>query len=195
VSYYLRVLGLENKSLNYKEILNSSKLIGNVSIDNQDMDNWKSISIRNKKGKDVAIVEKNIVEIDSLGQDEIDEFLEEILDYKPDSAVKWLTDYLRRIKVIYAINVLDAAYIDDNWDIISSLQQIIWNHTGGILQADNEGFSNEDGFHILWQFDENVTGDWNMAILNENGTWENFTMDLGNSEHRKHFKKGKKITK
>lgn len=193
MSYYIRVLGLKNKSINYKGILNSNKLIGTISIDSGDMDNWKSISIRNKKGEDVAIIDQNIVEKNSLGQNEIDEFLEEIQDCKPDSAVEWLTDYLKRVKVIYAINILSSAYMGDNWDIISSLQQIVWNQIGGILQADNEGFSNEDGLHILWQFNENVTGGWNMAILDENGGWDKFTMDLGNLEHRKLFKEGKKI--
>ena len=193
MSYYLRILGLENKTINHKVILNSSRLIGNISIDNRDMDNWESITIHSKKGKDVAIVERNIVEKDSLGQDEIDEFLQEIQDCKPDSAVKWLSDYLIKIKVIYAINVLSAAYTEDNWDIISGLQQAIWNQIGGILQADNEGFSNEDGYHILWQFEDNVTGDWNMAILNSKGSWERFTMDLGNLDHRKLFKEGKRI--
>lgn len=195
MSYYIRVLGLNNKIVSYKEILNSSKLIGTISIDSGEMDNWERISVRNKKGEDIAIIERDIVENDSLGQDEINEFLNEIHDCKPDSAVDWLTDYLKRIKVIYAINILSSAYNDNNWDIIPTLQQIIWNQIGGILQADNEGFSNEEGYHILWQFSDTASGDWNMAILDKNGNWDKFTMDLANLEHRSLFKEGKKIIK
>jgi len=64
-------------------------------------------------------------------------------------------------------------------------------HAGGIQQADGEGFSNEDGFHILWQFSEKATGSWWMAVLDETGKWVTYPMDLGNEKHRKAFKEGR----
>jgi hypothetical protein len=74
---------------------------------------------------------------------------------------------------------------------VSSVKTAIWKKIGGILQADNEGFSNEDGYHILWQFDDDVAGEWNMAVKTFLGNWTTFSMDLGNPEHRKAFKSGK----
>ena len=61
---------------------------------------------------------------------------------------------------------------------------------GGIIQADNEGFSNEDGYHILWQFADDVSGNWNMAVKNFFGNWTNFTMNLGDQRQREEFWKG-----
>jgi hypothetical protein len=62
---------------------------------------------------------------------------------------------------------------------------------GGILQADGEGFSNEDGYLILWQFADTVDGDWNMAVLDKDGSWIRFQMNLGDPEQRAAFLKGR----
>jgi hypothetical protein len=61
---------------------------------------------------------------------------------------------------------------------------------GGIIQADHEGFTEERGFQILWQFSDSVTGPWWMAVLRD-GKWIRFQMDLGNRKHRKAFLAGK----
>ena len=121
----------------------------------------------------------------------IDEFIEEIQNEKPASSVKWLGKYLKKIKVIYAFQMLTAGFDDGNFEILSSIKNKIWNITGGILQADNEGFSNEDGYHILWQFADSVTGKWSCAVLDIFGNWKKFTMDLGDITQRKEFKNGK----
>jgi hypothetical protein len=59
------------------------------------------------------------------------------------------------------------------------------------MQADGEGFTNEEGYHILWQFHDGVTGEWNMAVRNFFGQWTRFTMDLGDNLQRKEFLNGK----
>jgi hypothetical protein len=53
----------------------------------------------------------------------------------------------------------------------------LWNKSGGILQADTEGFSHEDGYHILWQFERDHDSAWAMAVLNEHGDWEAFEIE------------------
>jgi hypothetical protein len=126
-----------------------------------------------------------------LGKEELEEFREFIADCKPASAVKWLDQYFDKIKVIYAFQLLNNALEDDNYSIISIVRNTIWNKTGGILQADDEGFTNEDGYHILWQFLDNVTGDWHCAVLNETSSWERFCIDLGNIDQRHEFWAGK----
>ena len=40
---------------------------------------------------------------------------------------------------------------------------------GGILKADGEGFSNEDGYPILWRFPEDAASAWIMAVLDATG--------------------------
>ena len=194
MSHYIRILGTDDKKISYKSISGANKKIGHIGIEQGDLYNWTYIAVNNKDGN-ILTVEKNVVEKGSLGQQELEEFSNEIEDCFPKSAVNWLKMYFGKVKIIYTLKILNGAYKNDNWDIITSIQEIIWHHVGGILQADREGFSNEDGFHILWQFDEDVSGTWNMAILNKNNEWESFEMDLGNNEHREIFMEGKKVTK
>jgi hypothetical protein len=73
---------------------------------------------------------------------------------------------------------------------LHALQGAIWTKVGGVLQADSEGFTNEDGYNILWQFSDGVKGKWNMAIL-EDEKWIPFEMDLGNAEQRREFFDGR----
>jgi hypothetical protein len=44
--------------------------------------------------------------------------------------------------------------------------------------------------HILWQFEEDVTGEWNCAVINGAGEWEGFRMELGDSLQSEAFQKG-----
>ena len=93
--------------------------------------------------------------------------------------------------MIYAFKILDATKIEDDWKIIDSVQARILANTGGITQADSEGFSNESGFHILWQFSDDVEGEYDMAVKTLFGNWTNFRMDLGDLKQREEFWKGK----
>ncbi len=87
--------------------------------------------------------------------------------------------------------MLNAAFEDNNFETVSVIKTAIWHNTGGILQADYEGFSNEEGFHILWQFSESVTGEWSCAVRNMLGQWKRFRMNLGDPQQRKEFQAGK----
>ena len=51
------------------------------------------------------------------------------------------------------------------------------------------GLTNEEGFHVVWQFSDSVSGPWNMAVLQDD-TWQNFKMDLGYPDHRAAFLNG-----
>jgi RNA polymerase sigma factor (sigma-70 family) len=53
----------------------------------------------------------------------------------------------------------------------------------------DQGFSNEDGYHILWQFSDSVDGEWWMGVL-QDGRWQHFQMDLGNRKQRESFFQG-----
>jgi hypothetical protein len=79
---------------------------------------------------------------------------------------------------------------EGGWDAVHAVQWEIWMTLGGILQADGEGFSNEDGYHILWQFPEDAAGTLNAAVLGPTHRWIPFEMDLGDPEHRRAFLAG-----
>ena len=195
MGYYIRVLGTTDPNIHIDELisgLTTEGLTAKFSIDqNESPDNWTIIGIANSTGEELFQIERNPVLDGELGQEELEEFKEIIQDYKPDSAVKWLDNFFDRVKVIYAFQLLNASFEDSNFPIVSSIKTTIWNKTNGILQADNEGFSNTDGYHILWQFSDDVKGEWAMAIINLNGQWTNFTMDLGDLNQRQEFWDGK----
>jgi len=194
MGYYIRVLGTSDPNIHIDELINGlikEGLTAKFDIDqNEFADNWTVINVSNSKGDDLIQIERNPVKDGELGKQEIEEFKQEIEEYKPYSAVKWLDKYFDKIKVIYAFQLFNASMEDENFPIVSSIKSTIWNKVGGILQADNEGFSNEDGYHILWQFADDVTGEWNMAVKNFFGKWINFTMDLGDKKQREEFLAG-----
>ena len=139
----------------------------------------------------MATLERNPVEPGSLGEAEIQEFAEELDTEKPESASRWLKKYLPKVKVIYAFQILFSGKSMKDWNPVHIVQGNIWGALGGILQADYEGFSNLEGYHILWQFHDHVKDLWNMAALSESGKWVAFQMDRGNLEHRKAFLEGR----
>lgn len=195
MGYYIRVFGTKDLDIHIDELLDALKeegLEAQVHFDkNETPDKWTVLQIVNDKGQELTQIERNPVIDGELGKEELDEFKELILDYKPISAVNWLTNYFGKVKVIYAFQILNAGFEGGNFDIISSLKTKIWNKTEGILQADNEGFTNEDGYHILWQFPYNVTGEWSCATINLSGQWQKFIMDLGDTTQREEFQNGK----
>ena len=194
MGYYIRILGINDSDIYLDKLLDDLKsggLTAKINIqESQSPDSWSLIQVANTNDLVIAQIERNPVIEGELGFDELNEFREEVIDCKPNSSVVWLTKYFDKIKVIYAFQLLNDCFTDDNYSIISTIRNFIWNVTGGILQADNEGFSNEDGYHILWQFSDSVTGDWHMALLNKNSEWVKFRMDLGDKEQREEFKNG-----
>jgi len=65
----------------------------------------------------------------------------------------------------------------------------LWGFAPSVIQADGEGFTNEDGYHILWQFSDSVSGSWWMGVL-QGGEWKHFQMELANHQHREAFFRG-----
>jgi len=194
MSYYIRILGTQNPDIHLDEIIEALDKEGldvKLAISNSERpEKWTSFELRNEDEEVLAEVERDVIKEGALGQEELDEFRATILDFQPTSAAKWLNSFFDRVQVIYAIRLLDTALEDDNYPLITSTQSFIWERVKGILQADEEGFSNEEGYHILWQFPEDADGPWNCAVLNAEGKWENFSMDLADKNHRKAFKEG-----
>ena len=195
MSYYIRILGTSDPDIHVDHLIDALKAHGLHAKfalpENETGNKWTFLDINNASGEELAQVERNATEEGELGYDELEEFKEEILECKPASAVQWLENFFEKVKVVYAFQLLSAAFEESNYEIIDTIRTAIWNKTGGILQADGEGFSNEDGYHILWQFSENVSGDWYCSVIDEKGQWQNFCMDLGDPEQRKEFLQGK----
>lgn len=193
MGYFSRVLSQSNENVELQLIENhliQNKLKATIKVEEMDKGSWSRIIVSNKKGGKICIVERTLVNQNSEGQVEVNQLLEEISLCKPISAVKWLQKYLINVKAVYSFEILRGAYERNGWEIIGAIKEKIWSSFDSIIQADNEGFSNEDGYHILWQFNDNVNGDWYMAVLNSEGQWVKFQMDLGNIEQRNAFING-----
>jgi len=195
MGYYIRILGTQDPDIHLNELLDNLKadaLSAKLAFAEGDTpDKWTLLEVANDNGDALAQIERNPVVFGELGQDKLDEYREEVEDCQPASAAKWLTNFFDSVKVIYAFQMLNPAFEGNNYDIVNSIRTKIWSKTGGIMQADGEGFSNEEGYHILWQFSETVIGDWNCAVLNASGGWDIFTMNLGDITQRREFQKGK----
>jgi len=192
MGYYIRVLATDQAPLDEGELRQhlpdtpQAELI----VVRKNETGWSQLVLRHIGGPEIALIEKDPVLPGELGEAEIQEFIEEARRGKPDSAARWLEQYLARVKAIYAFQLLSGTDVNDGWSAVHALQSHIWRNRGGILQADGEGFSNEDGYSILWQFADHVEGDWNMALLDHNGRWISFEMELGNREQRDAFLQG-----
>lgn len=192
MGYYTRVLSKDDASPSLEEL---AALIAyqhpsyELSIEEGSEEEWETILLSGNDGVEVALIERNPVEDGSVGQDEVADFIEDIRDCKPDSGVAWLTEYLASVKTIYAFQHLQGSETEDGSNALHALRSAISERGDAILQADFEGFTNEDGYNIVWQFSDSVSGPWNMGVL-QDGTWYHFRMDLGDPDHRAAFLNG-----
>ena len=189
MGYYIRILGTNLAAPMLAELQQVVQPAIIETSEGADQE-WEKFVLKHASEIPIALVEKNLVAEGNLGSEEIAEFLDEIGHYKPESAVHWLRGYLPHVKVIYAFQLLSGTDMDDGSELMHRAFSLIWKNAGGILQADLEGFSNEAGNTILWQFTDAVTGEWNAAVLDGSGNWVNFEMDLGNQRQREAFWRG-----
>lgn len=193
MGYYTRVLTRRGACPSLSELtraLTEENLDAVLSVEAGDAADWTELSLSHANGVPIASIDRNDVAPGTLGADEIAEFVDELDDCKPASAVAWLRDYLPKVRVIYAFQHLSGTDTMRGDEMLRAVSNHIWSLGEAIFQADAEGFSNEDGYHILWQFSDSVKGPWQVAVLRD-GHWISFEMDLGNRSHRKAFLDGK----
>jgi hypothetical protein len=189
MGYYIRVLGTRLDDIPLK-LVQSAAEPARIQLERGTADRWQEVLLRHSSGAEIALIERNPVIGGELGAEELQEFIDEAEQLRPQSAAQWLTSYLPNVKVIYAFQLLSGTDVDDGWTILHRVYETIWKVSGGLLQADSEGFSNEEGFTIVWQFSDGVKGAWNMAVLDGNGKWLPFEMELANRQHRAAFMRG-----
>ena len=158
--------------------------------DEDSVEEWESLLLAGIDDVEVAVIERKPVFDGSAGQDDIADFLEDMQDCKPTSGVQWLEDYLASVKTVYAFQHLQGADTVEGGNVLHALRSALWERGDAIIQADGEGFTNEEGFHVIWQFSDSVSGPWKMGVL-QDGVWHHFSMDLGDPDHRDAFLKGK----
>ena len=190
MGYRIRVLALNDAPVDISK-LKSVIPAGQELIDeSKGSQAWTQLLLKHVAGPEIAVIERDPVAPGQLGAEEVQEFLENIQGEKPDSAARWLTSFLPRVKVIFALQLLNGTEVGDGWSGVHAIQGALWSELGGILQSDGEGFTNEDGYHILWQFGGDPRGSWKMAVLENNGNWTAFEMKLEDRNQRQAFLEG-----
>ncbi|MGA2251114.1 hypothetical protein [Terracidiphilus sp.] len=192
MDYHTRVLSKDEEFPSLEELtqqLGEHHPTYKLTVEDGVEEEWESLLLSGSDGSEVALIERNPVFDGSVGQDEIADFLEDIEDAKPESGAEWLRDYLASVKTIYSFQHLQAADTEEGGNALHALRAAIWERGDAIIQADLEGFTNEEGYHILWQFSDSVSGPWNMGVLQDE-TWYHFRMDLGDPAHRAAFLSG-----
>lgn len=192
MGYYTRVLSKDAESPSFEELaqfIRTNHPDYKLTIEEGTEEEWETLLLAGKDEVEVALIERIPVIDNSIGQDEIAEFVEDTQDCKPESGVAWLHEFLADVKTIFAIQHLQGSETEDGGNALHALRALLWERGDAILQADMEGFTNEEGYHIVWQFSDSVSGPWNMGVL-QDGAWHHFKMDLGDPDHRAAFLEG-----
>ena len=189
MGYYTRVLSKYEDFPSFAELAEAVQADHpsfRLSIEEGSEDEWETILLSGDGEIEVAVLERHPVVDGSVGQDEIAEFVDETGDCKPDEGVEWLHGFLAEVKTVYAFQHLVGSETEEGLAALHAVRTFLWQRGESIIQADMEGFTNEDGYHIVWQFSDTVSGAWNMAVL-QDGTWHHFQMDLGDPDQREAF--------
>jgi hypothetical protein len=192
VGYYTRVLSKDDEIPSFEELaqlIRAEHPEYRLTIEEGIDEGWDTLLLSGIDEVEVALIERNPVMDGSVGQDEIADFIEDIQDCRPKSGVQWLENYLASVKTVYTIQHLQGSETDEGSNALHALRSALWERGDAIIQADDEGFTNEDGYHIVWQFSDSVSGPWKMGVL-QDGVWRHFSMDLGDPDHRDAFLKG-----
>ena len=190
--YYTRVLTKQEEFPSLEELaqfVRSEHPGYKLTLEEGTEEDWESLLLSGTDEVEVAVLERSPVFDGSSGQDDVADFIIDIEDCKPDTGVEWLTEYLGEVKTIYAFQHLQGAETVDGSNALHALRSHLWERGDAILQADGEGFTNEDGFHIVWQFSDSISGPWNMGVYKDD-IWFHFKMDLGDPDHRAAFLAG-----
>jgi len=192
VGYYTRVLSKYEDFPSFEEltqVVQGDHPSFKLSIEEGTEDAWESLLLSGDGEVEVAVLERFPVSDGSIGQDEIAEFIEDTQDCKPESGVEWLHAFLDEVKTVYSFQHLVGSETEEGLAALHALRTFLWQRGESIIQADMEGFTNEEGYHIVWQFSDTVSGAWNMAVL-QDSTWHQFQMDLGDPDQREAFFRG-----
>lgn len=192
MGYYTRVLSKDEDFPPLDELarwVRTEHPTYKLTLEEGEEEEWETLLLSGEDEVEVAVLKRYPVTDGSIGQDEIADFIEDTEDCKPESGVRWLHEYLAELKTVYAFQHLEGADTEEGGNVLHALRSHLWERGDAILQADNEGFTNEDGYHIVWQFSDSVSGPWNMGVLQDE-TWYHFAMDLGDPDHRAAFLSG-----
>ncbi len=119
--YYVRVLSRSDEPIPLSRLraaLEAAKLVGELRCDVGTEAEWESIILSHADGSEIALIERNPVAADSFGAGDLEAFLKDVDSDRPASAVAWLKDYFKRVRCVYAFQVLRGVYYSNGCHIL-----------------------------------------------------------------------------
>jgi hypothetical protein len=190
VSSYIRVLAESDQKAPLSELRTVLGPAFEVVAEGGDELEWPGLILRQVNGPEVAIIRRDPVGEGKSGSEELAELASGMQNASPARTVEWLRHYFAHVKVVYTMEPLPGSEELDGASAMLRAQAYFWKRFGGILQADNEGFSNREGYHVLWQFRNPQQGELEAAVMDDNGEWIGFVMDMDDPEQVAAFQRG-----
>jgi hypothetical protein len=192
---YLRLLTINDRDIPLASLQRAAPSVAIWSVDHPGtLGNYLAIGPELNSLETVwATIERNPVGPNTLGAEEVAEFIDSLESGGPPSAVRWLSDYLETIRAIYAIRIYPEAILrrPEAEDAVYAVRSAVRDAVGGIGQWDGQGFTNEDDRLIWCDPRMNLKGKKEAAILDEStGEWIPFELNLDDSEELAHFLRG-----
>jgi hypothetical protein len=154
---------------------------------------WRFLRVFDEDGYPVCDISRDVLGEGDMVQEELADFRAELKDALPKNAARWAREQLEQVKSIYAVQILATDSDDDESEdsLPSVLLALLQGYLGGMIQGDGEGFSNDDGALVVWQFSDDAQGEWLAAVMDGQGGWTPFMMDIGEPAHRAAFREGR----
>lgn len=193
----MKFFGVTDKAISIDDIadwLQEKMIDAEIESDEEsEPGDWQELTLLLDSGEPVVDVIKL-----SCGTEEFDEAIEEtvrmLLDspvpINPSSAVRWLCQYMKRVKVIYNFSPLLGLDSEAGWVLFDTVWKSVRKELKGIVFCEGEGFTNEEGAQITCQFTGTMSGQVNAALLGEDGEWQEFILDLSDNQAIENFQRG-----
>lgn len=149
---------------------------------------WTQLLVTSLHGDDICIVDRASRRLMTR---ELAQLRDDLDACSPRSAALWANIYISSARVLYGCRYLSFGSSPMFASVPGGVMWAIQSIAGsGIIHAEGQGFSNEDGYQITWEFSDRVDGPRQMAVLGAGGRWEPFEMDLADDQQRAAFRAG-----
>jgi hypothetical protein len=186
VAYYVRVLTHSAESVPLSAL---QAEVDSVKLEEGTEPDWAKLEVRNYEGNRIAYLVKLPVSRPE-GAAELVGLQGQVARSDPENARRWLQQYLSRVMTIYSFQLFTDHIDPVDWSLLGRLQNLLKDTLTGLVQADNEGFYNENGDYILWQMYSEAGGSVPAATLDAAGEWVPFQLNLSDPGAVARFKNG-----
>ena len=181
MAYYTRVLSKDEEFPAFEELalfVRTEHPEYRLTIEEGSEEEWESLLLVGTDEVEVALVERYEVYDGSAGQDEISDLIEDLYDVKPGERRGVAQELISKRcgRRFMRSSICRGWETEDGGNALHGLRARLWERGDAILQADNEGFTNEEGFHIVWQFSDSVFRAWEYGRLQ--GRYEQSTLKM-----------------